>query len=237
MKSLFRAIRYSSVGIFLAGIFTTIVGCSNEDQLRALILFLLLLLTGGGGMMEEEAPPAVTFSGAELTNFSGSDHSNSSFCTGFGGLASGRVITPVFQNLDERFVAAAPMSSGGGPGSYTVLSGNDELHITTTDVCNTNEFNIVFQDRSNTNNTDFSAFSTIKIRVTTLTGGPVTGCRIRIENQTGNLGAKVDFDLVQGINVVSIAGGTNMNVMDQLEFGKCDFGSATTLIMDPFRIE
>ncbi len=53
LKSLFRVIRYSSVGIFLAGIFTTIVGCSNEDQLRALILFLLLMLSGGGGEVEE----------------------------------------------------------------------------------------------------------------------------------------------------------------------------------------
>ena len=55
-----RVIRYSSVGVFLAGIFTTIVGCSNEDQIRALILFLLLLLTGGGGSGTEEAAPSPT---------------------------------------------------------------------------------------------------------------------------------------------------------------------------------
>lgn len=60
MKRIFRVIRYSSVGVFLAGIFTTIVGCSTEDQIRALILFLLLLLTGGGGSGTEEAAPSPT---------------------------------------------------------------------------------------------------------------------------------------------------------------------------------
>lgn len=65
MISIFRVIRYSSTGIFLAGIFTTIVGCSTEDQLRALILFLLLLLTGGGSgtEMQESGP---SFSGPQI---------------------------------------------------------------------------------------------------------------------------------------------------------------------------
>lgn len=53
MKRLFRAMRYSSVGVVLAGIFAAIAGCSNEDQIRALILFLILLLTGGGGQDAE----------------------------------------------------------------------------------------------------------------------------------------------------------------------------------------
>lgn len=48
MKALFRVIRYSSVGVFFAGIVTAIVGCTQEEQIQAILLFLLLLLTGGG---------------------------------------------------------------------------------------------------------------------------------------------------------------------------------------------
>jgi len=67
MKKLFRAIRYSSVGIFLAGIITTIVGCSTEDQLRALLLFLLMLFSGGGGSSGE-----INFSSpANVSGFAG----------------------------------------------------------------------------------------------------------------------------------------------------------------------
>ncbi len=83
MKSLFRVIRYSSVGIFLAGIFTTIVGCSNEDQLRALILFILLLLSGGGGSGEEETSSLVsfTFSAGPALSFNQAFGENTTACT------------------------------------------------------------------------------------------------------------------------------------------------------------
>lgn len=85
MKSLFRVVRYSVVGVFLAGIFTTIVGCSNEDQLRALILFLLLLLTGGGGMEEAVTGPTFTFSAGPALSFNQSFGENTTACTDGGG--------------------------------------------------------------------------------------------------------------------------------------------------------
>lgn len=69
MKALFRVIRYSSVGVFLAGIFTTIVGCSTEDQIRALILFILLLLSGGGATDTDSATAPESVSSIAWGNF------------------------------------------------------------------------------------------------------------------------------------------------------------------------
>ncbi len=63
MEKVFRTIRYSSVGVILAGIITAISGCSDEDSIRAIILFLILLLTGGGGeqaAMDDPGTAAIT---------------------------------------------------------------------------------------------------------------------------------------------------------------------------------
>ncbi len=59
MKSLFRVVRYSAVGASLAGVVSAVVGCSSEDQLRALLLFLLLLFGGGGEGGGEDAPAPI----------------------------------------------------------------------------------------------------------------------------------------------------------------------------------
>lgn len=65
MGSLWKAVRYSAVGISLAGIFSIISGCSSEDSIRAIILFFIMLLMGGGGV--EEAGTGGTQASAPFT--------------------------------------------------------------------------------------------------------------------------------------------------------------------------
>jgi len=57
MKRLGKAVRYSAVGVTIAGIISTLAGCSAEDSIRALLLFLIMLLMGGGGESATEVPP------------------------------------------------------------------------------------------------------------------------------------------------------------------------------------
>ncbi len=62
MRQWLKAARYSSVGAGLVAIFATLVGCSNEDQLRALLLILMLMLTGGSAeSAPSAAPPGFSF--------------------------------------------------------------------------------------------------------------------------------------------------------------------------------
>lgn len=44
--------RYSAVGVFLAGMFSALQGCTETENIQAIILLLLLLLLGGGGANE-----------------------------------------------------------------------------------------------------------------------------------------------------------------------------------------
>ena len=48
---LFKAVRYSAVGVFAAGILTAIQGCTLEEATKALLILLALGL--GGGTTEE----------------------------------------------------------------------------------------------------------------------------------------------------------------------------------------
>jgi len=239
MKSLFRVIRYSSVGIFLAGIFTTLVGCSNEDQLRALLLFLLLLFAGGGS--EEEMATTSPLAGTNFADFTTATPATlgPSNCTSAGGGAggAGSIVPELLPNLDMRTLGFGGNPTGG-PGTFTILVDNNKLTISTTDTCIPASSYLTFDNSSNFNNVDFSAFSQVNIRVTSLTGGPVTGCEIRVTDNIGGPGVtSAPFDLSVGDTSVSIAGGINMNVMHRISFGSCDFNGATTMVIEAFHIE
>jgi len=54
LKKVYRAIRYSAVGLFCAGIISTITSCTDQEQIAALLLILALYLSGGGGNDSEE---------------------------------------------------------------------------------------------------------------------------------------------------------------------------------------
>lgn len=62
MRQLWSGIRYSSVGVMLAGVGSAITGCSAEDAIKALLIWLALAL-GGGEVLEapNEPVPAFTF--------------------------------------------------------------------------------------------------------------------------------------------------------------------------------
>jgi len=45
---MWKAVRYSGVGVFLAGIISTITSCTSSEQIGAILLLLAMLLGGGG---------------------------------------------------------------------------------------------------------------------------------------------------------------------------------------------
>lgn len=98
MKRLGSAVRYGAVGVILAGVFSTIVGCSAQDAIRALLVILGLMLGSGGG--EEGAtagtPPPVT----EIVIYSAGQHTGNLKAEGNG--ANGR------EGADNLCIAAKP---------------------------------------------------------------------------------------------------------------------------------
>ena len=77
MVRVWKAVRYSAVGVFFAGIISTITSCTDQEQITALLLLILMLLTGsgggeaigsGGGSGSGSAPPATGEIGDTILN-------------------------------------------------------------------------------------------------------------------------------------------------------------------------
>ncbi len=56
MKSLFRAIRYSSVGVFFAGIISVLAGCTEREGVLGILLLVLLQFCSGPAAMPDPVP-------------------------------------------------------------------------------------------------------------------------------------------------------------------------------------
>jgi len=97
MRRTWKAVRYSAVGLTIAGVFSAIAGCSTEDGIRAIILFLIMLLTGGGGEEATTGPPPVT----EIVLYSAGQ-------TGSGDLASLGIGADGREGADKLCIAAKP---------------------------------------------------------------------------------------------------------------------------------
>ena len=76
MKPLFRAIRYSSVGVFFAGIISVLAGCSEREGVLGLLLLILLQFCSGPEPMPDPVPfqfgnPAIDGDGLLPPNVAG----------------------------------------------------------------------------------------------------------------------------------------------------------------------
>jgi len=239
MKSLFRVVRYSGVGVFFAGILSVLAGCTEREGILGLLLLILLQFCSGPMEMEETGTGPLA--GMQFTDFTSAtpDIIGPITCTSPGGGGGGGtpIVTAFIPNLDERGLGFSGNVTGG-PGSITIAVDNGKLTISTTDTCNTTSIYINFSDSSDTNSVDFSAFSQVHLRVASITGGPVTGCEIIVTDDVAGPGiTSAPFDLSVGDTSVSIAGGINMNAMNRIGFGFCDFNGPTTIVIESFHIE
>lgn len=141
-------------------------------------------------------------------------------------------------NLAIAFGAAV---NATGSGTQTFAIHNGRLTISTSANCNNSSSNIAGIYTISSGGLvqiDLSAFSVLRIPVLSVTGGPVTGCRIRVSEILGTLGVLSDpFDLTPGIINVDITGGVNMNAMDSISLIDCNFQSASSVVMEAWRVE
>ena len=138
-------------------------------------------------------------------------------------------------------IAFASTENASGSGTQTVAIDNGRLTISTTASCSNTSSNtsgIYTMSSGSLAQIDLSAFSEIRIPVISVTGGPITGCRIRVSEFLGTLGLLSDpFDLTPGVINVDITGGVNMNAMESISLIDCDFQSASSVVMEAWRIE
>jgi len=76
MHGVWKAVRYSAVGVFFAGIISTITSCTDQEQITALLLLIFMLLGGGGEETTEETSSAVFTNIGQLITTGGSNFSN-----------------------------------------------------------------------------------------------------------------------------------------------------------------
>jgi hypothetical protein len=190
---------------------------------------LLLSLCSGPSEMPDATPNV-----AVITDFTQSPHTFTATCGGQTKGAGGNVIA-VFPNLAVR----SYFSEGVGSGQVTVGIDNDRFNVTTAAACRWVGPLLVYQTGSPyKNGLNFSAFSKVIVDVETLIGGPVTDCVIAIEDENNNPGITSNtFSLQPGPNRVSIAGGKNMDNMQEISFSLCDFAGPTTLVIEAIRIK
>jgi hypothetical protein len=123
MNRIWKAVRYSAVGITIAGIFTTIAGCSTEDSIRAIILFIIMLLMGGSGSTEETTAGGGAAAPSAIVLFSAGTTASADLDAIGGGGGDGRVGA-------DNICKAASIPSGIDPVSvraFLSVSGTDQI--------------------------------------------------------------------------------------------------------------
>lgn len=80
MRKIFRAFRYSCIGIFFAGVLSSIQGCTQDDSLIALLLLLLMLLGGGSVELSINGTGSGKVIGANIINCTITNGSTTGTC-------------------------------------------------------------------------------------------------------------------------------------------------------------
>ncbi len=242
MRGLWKIIRYSSIAVFFTGILTTIAGCSNEDQIRALLLFLLLLLTGGGSEQPQEQgfPTGIVFDDfvinpgvPTLLNPGGGD------CTTNLGTLLAFFGSPLFSDISVRIYSVDGSASGNSDFSFSISGSQLTMSASGgTTGCNhpngsLNEAFLYWGDVQFDNNTDFSNISAIAIPVINVTGS-VTGCRLAVDDSGNNLGVVSGFiDPSPPGMILSLSGIINPSQMNSIRLLSCNFAADSSLTIGP----
>ena len=153
----------------------------------------------------------------------------------------GIIFFEISSEIPNLLAAFASTENAAGSGTQTIAIDNGRLTISTTSNCantSSSAAGIYTMSSFGSFDVDLSSFSVIRIPVLSVTGGPITGCRIRISRFFGTLGLLSDpFDLTPGVINVDITGGVNMSTMDSISLIDCNFQSASSVVMEAWRIE
>jgi len=231
MSRVWKSIRYSAIGVFFAGIITTITSCTDSEQIAAILLILALFLAGGGEESTEGTGGAtaspVTIDGYTVV-------SSTTSCDGAG---TDDDTTPADAVFNSRRVNGSNINQ---PGTVTLSIGSGLLTIEETAGSSTCfELGEITYPQSGSSGTalDLSGLSNITYTVS-VDAGSISGCDFLMSDGANN--SSTPISMADGTHSVAIdtSGGINLGAVTSVEFdlNSCVANANTELALTPFVI-